>query len=316
MPMNIEERNVMSIVNLSRIIENSLKYVENPTSKSFVEEERVTLYKALKGLTGKGTPFFENCARNGEFGKELMEDMTYYIEDVYSKDGRIVHSDLQGKVSVETSLVVELFTTIVKLRARLEIFCDKGAEFLKGRKQLDPEIEKLIQDDKRYFHAYAGKLSAVLLANKANEANATVAAFAKSYSKEHGNIDPRKDPEFKPDQDPSVRMVRNEFHELNEDMVMVLNSYGEQDPDFRFARENTYHDCQIFNGQMETTNPEQFFQLFTSYFNDIIGYTGSEVNTEFRKVSDEIQAFDKQYLEDLKKAQEKKAEASEASKEK
>jgi hypothetical protein len=306
--MNLEERNVMAIVNLSRLVENSLKYVEHPEDPSFSEEEREAVLKALKGLSSKGTPFYENCARNGDFGKELMRDMLYFIDDVYGKNGRIVSVDLNNKVHVESSLQTELFTTIVKLHARLEIFIDKGLEYLQSKGLLDESVRTLVQDDKRFYHSYAGKLSAILLANKANEGNQTMAMIAEGYSKQHGGANPNRDPEFHPEQDPSMRMIRNEFHEINEDMVLVLNTYGDHDPDFQFARDQTYSDCDIFNGKKQTSDPQAFFQMFVSYFDPIISSMRGKVNLDFQKVEDEIAQFDQTYLAQLKKAQEEKKE--------
>ena len=111
--MTPEERNVMTIVTLARIVESTLWYCLPPRNASgFSKEERDNRYKALKALTSEGSPFYVNCEKNGDAGKELYEDMGYFIDDVYGNPGRIVTEDLDGKIHVESSLVLELFSSI------------------------------------------------------------------------------------------------------------------------------------------------------------------------------------------------------------
>lgn len=284
--MNDEERNVMTIVTIARIVESSLWYCLPPRSTAgFSKDERANRLQALTVLTGEGSPFYLNCENNGETGKNLYEDMHYFIEDVYGKEGRIVTVDINGVVHVEPSLLIELFTTITKLRNYLEAFITSAMKFLRDNGKLSKEFEDLVNTDIRYYHAFAGKISCILISQKFLELNQTANIYSESYSKSHNGIDPRKDPEFNVRNDPSFRMIENEFHELNQDMVTVLNSYGENDPDFRFARDQVYADCAIFTGKKVTTNPDAYFKNFNSYFDRILSGTQQRLNEMFAAVS-------------------------------
>lgn len=287
--MNAEERNVMTIVTLARIVESTLWYCLPPRNASgFSKEERDNRYKALKALTSEGSPFYVNCERNGDTGKELYEEMNYFIEDVYGNPGRIVTEDLEGKVHVESSLVLELFSNICKIRAFLEAFINSAMKFLKESGKLSQEFEELVNTDIRYYHCFAGKISCILISNKFIELNKSAQAYTESYSKQHNGINPNQDPEFNVRNDPAFRMAENEFHELNQDMITVLNSYGENDADFRFLRDQVYSDCDLFTGKKSTTDIEAYFRVFTSYFDKILAATQGKLNVLFARMSNQM----------------------------
>lgn len=289
--MNDEERNVMTIVTIARIVESTLWYCLQPRNTAgFDPAERKSRYDALVALTQEGSPFALNCDNNGEAGKSLKEDMQYFIEDVYGNPGRIVTLTIDNKVNVEQSLIIELFSTIVKMRGLLEAFMLAAKKSLKESGKLDSDFEDLINEDIRFFHAFAGKISCMLIADKFLELNNNANTYAQSYSKEHNGINPHKDPEFDPRNDPSFRMLENEFHQLNQDMVAVLNSYGENDEEFRFAREAVYSDCEIFTGKKQTTDPQKYFQLFASYFDKILNATQNDLNKKFADIGQKMKA--------------------------
>ncbi len=286
--MNNEERNVRTILTIARILESSLWYCLPATSANgFSLEERTQRGKALVSLTQEGTPFAVNCDRNGDTGKKLKEDRQYFIEDVYGNPGRIVTVDINSKVHVEESLILELYSSIVSLRSFLERFLTSALKALKEQNKLDQDFYDLIRTDIRYYHAFSGKISCILIANKFRELNKNVKTYAESYSKSHNGIDPNKDPEFDVHNDPSFRRLENEFHELNQDRVNVLNTYGDKDPDFAFARSQVYSDAEIFTGKKQTSDLRVFFDRFTSYFDTIIKETRSKLNIRFIKAGEE-----------------------------
>ncbi len=314
--MNDEERNVMTILTLARIAESSLFYcLPSMNPAGFSKEEREQRYRSLKALTAKGSPFEANCRNNGEAGKKLFDMMRYFIEDVYEEPGRIVTVDLQGHVNVEPSLIVELFTSIVQLRAYLEAFMISANKFLAQNNKLEPDFEKLVHDDIRYYHAFAGKVSSILLSNKFLELNQNGKTYTDSYSKSHGGINPKNDPEFDVRNDPSFRMIENEFHTLNQDMVDVLNTFGNDgtDEEFKYAREQTYNDCDIFTGKKATTDINAYFRIFTGYFDKIIGSMQGPLNEEFKSFGEKMQAYEiNKMKEQQNKSQTEPAEADKA----
>lgn len=287
--MNAEEKNVMTIVTLARIVESTLWYCLPPRNPNgFPKEERDNRYRALKALTSEGSPFSVNCERNGDTGKELYEDMQYFIEDVYGDPGRIVTVDLEGKLHVESSLILELFSQICKLRSFLEAFIVSAMKFLKDSGKLESDFEELVNTDIRYYHCFAGKISCILISEKFIELNKSARAYTENYSKQHNGIDPNQDPEFDIKKDPAFRMAENEFHELNQDMITVLNSYGENDADFRFLRSQIYADCDLFTGKKATTDIDAYFRVFTSYFDKILASTQGNLNVLFSKMSTQM----------------------------
>lgn len=287
--MNEEIKNVMTIVTIARIVESSLWYCLRPRNASgYSYDERVSRFNALTALTQEGSPFAMNCDSNGEPGKKLKEDMQYFIEDVYGNPGRIVTTDLENHVRVEPSLVIELFSTIVELRGYLEAFMGAALKALDERGTSEKELVELVHDDIRYYHAFAGKISCLLISDKFRELNENANSYAQAYSKQHNGINPQNDPEFDVRKDPSFRMLENEFHQLNRDMVAVLNSYGDDDKEFRFARESVYSDCEIFTGKKQTTDLNTFFVLFGSYFDKILDATQEKVNTMFSDMGKRI----------------------------
>ncbi len=287
--MNDEIKNAMTIVTIARIVESSLWYCLQPSNQNgFDPEERKSRLAALTALTQEGSPFAMNCDSNGEAGKTLKEEMQYFIEDVYGNPGRIVTVGIDGKLSVEQSLVIELFSTIVKLRGLLEAFMNAALKALKDNGKSEKDFEDLISTDIRYFHAFAGKISCMLIAEKFMELNQNANTYAQNYSKQHNGINPHNDPEFDVRNDPSFRMLENEFHQINQDMVAVLNSYGDNDEEFRFAREAVYSDCDIFSGKKQTTDLKAFFRLFNSYFDKILDATQRKLNTMFAQMGEKL----------------------------
>ena len=308
--MNLEERNVLTIVTIARIVENTLWYCLPAKEQSnFSNEERLTRYQALKGLTGEESPFYVNAKSNGEKGEKLIDDMEYFIEDCYSENGRIVTASLQGEVKVEESLIPELYTTIVELRAYLESFIRSGLKFLKDNNLLEKTFEDLVNDDIRYYHAFAAKVGSILLVNKFNELNSSAKLYMQVYSQTHEGKNPANDPEFNVKNDPSFRMIENEFHSLNESFVTALNSYGENDNEFINARERIYEDSEIFTGKKHTTDISKYFEIYTSYFDKILSSTQEKLNKEFIEIGKEVNTFEA----DLQKNQEKQEENKENS---
>ena len=301
--MNLNQRGVMTILTLARIVESTLWYIL-PNPNGFSKAERDSRYQALKGLTAEGTPFFENCKSNGDVGKEIKENMDYFIEDVYAPEGRIVTVDIHDAVHVEQSLLVDLFTSIIKVRAALEAFLLGGIDFLKNTNSLEEKFEKLVLADIKYYHAFASKVSCILIANKFMELNTTANTYAESYSKSHGGINPNQDPEFDVRKDPSFRMVENEFHVLNQAMLDVMNTYPNEktpeDPEFVFAREQTFNDCDIFTGKKQTTDLNAFFNNFSKYFDKIIEANQNPVNEGFRQLGDELREFEAKLMAEAK----------------
>lgn len=305
--MNIAERNVVTILTIARIVENTLAYclpTNNPAG--FSKEHRERQGKALRALTGKGSPFAVNCANNGDAGKQLAEDMEYFIEDVYGEPGRIVTVDINGHVDVEKSLTIELYSTIVKLRLYLEGFLTSALKYLREHNLLEESFEKTVQSDLRLYHALAGKIGSILIYNKFLEINENANTYMQSYSKSHNGIDPRKDSHFNVDDDPSVRMLKNEFHTLNQDLVNALNTYND-DEDFKFARQSLYSDCEIFTGKKKPTDIKAFQSIFTGYFDKIIRTAEKPTNDLFLALTQDLDAFNK---EQAAKKAETKSEAT------
>lgn len=289
MHLKPEEKNVLTILTIARIVENTLWYCLPPKSEEgFSVEERKQRGVALKALTAEGSPFAANCNNNGDNGKKLREDLEYFIEDVYSDPGRIVTVDINNKVHVESSLILELFSSIVALRIRLEAFLAAAKEMLKQRDAYSDEFAKLLETDLRYYHCFAGKISCMLIAQKFLDLNKNAQTYAQSYSKQHGGINPNEDPNFNVKNDPSFRMLENEFHELNNDMVLILNNYGEEGSDFAYARAKVYSDCKIFTGEKKTTDPEAFFKMFASYFDRMLALDQPALNRLFQEAGEAV----------------------------
>ena len=307
--MNDAERNIMTILTISRIVENCLAYCLPPQGPNgFSVEDRRSKGEAIVALTAEGTPFYANCLNNGELGDKLYENMSYFIDDVFGENGRIVSVDIHNNVQVEQSLIVDLFKQIVDLRLYLEAFLKSGLKFLRENEMLESDFEELVNLDMRYYHAFAGKISCQLLVDKFLELNENANSYAQSYSKAHGNIDPHKDPNFNPDDDPSVRMLKNEFHELNQAMVNVLNSYGEDDPELRYARDDVYAESEVFSGKRKPTDTKAYFKVYNSHFDKIIMKTQNELNNKYQAVASDLRQFEETRRAEIA-AQKEKAEA-------
>ena len=292
--MNEHEQGVMTIVTIARIVESTLWYCLRPRDTAgFSKSEHDNRFKALTALTQEGSPFALNCDNNGENGKNLKEEMQYFIEDVYGDPGRIVTTNLDGTLRVEQSLSVELFDTIVKLRGYLEAFLHAGMRALEEANALEPDFKALIEEDILYFHSFAGKISCMLLADKFLELNQSANTYAQSYAKSHDLRDPRQDPEFNVKNDPSFRMLENEFHQINQDMVAVLNSYNDNE-DFKYARQQVYSDCEIFSGKKQTTDLAAFFRVFSSYFDKILNVSERKLNNMFYEISKTVKSEQKE----------------------
>lgn len=307
--MNIEERNVLTILTISRIVENTLWYcLPTRDQSSFSNTERLTRYKALKELTSEDSPFYVNAKNNGEKGDDLIEKMNYFIEDCYSENGRIITADINGNIEVEESLIAELYTQIVDLRAYLESFLKSGLAYLQSKNLAEDDFVQLVNDDIRYFHAFAGKVGSILLVSKFKELNENARIYTQSYSQEHNRIDPTRDPNFDVHNDPSFRMIENEFRALNQSFVTALNTYGEDDPEFKICRQNVYDDCEIFTGKKHTTDLNKFFEIYTSYFDKILTSSQQKVNNEFLEIGKKVTEFEAKIQEEMKENKENENE--------
>lgn len=304
MNITIEERNIMTIINIERIVVESLKYVDNPKNPNFSQQERSSFLQILTNLTSVGSPFEVNCTNNGEFGSKLKEDMAYFIEDVFSDDGRIVRKDLNDKVIVEESLVKELYGTICNLRLRLEIIVEAGIKLLKDNKKLDKEVEELVSLDNKFFHSVAAKIGSKILITTFDELNQASRIYYESYSRSHGGIDPHSDKNFNPSDDANIRMLENEFKQINQDLVNVINLYKEADNQFLSAKENLYEDFQIFSGKKKTTNFQSFTNLFVSYFDKIVAGVSPLLDNAYNIVGSELQKFDEEMMKKIQKEKE------------
>ena len=300
MNITIEERNIMTIINIGRIVVDSLKYVDNPKNPNFSQEDRQSFFQLLNNLTSVGSPFEVNCTNNGEFGAKLKEDMTYFIEDVFSDDGRIVRKDLNDHVIVEESLVKELYGTICNLRLRLELIVDAGLKMLEENKKLDKEVKELVELDNKFFHSVCAKIGSKLLVTTFDELNQASRMYFESYSRSHGGIDPHSDPNFNPTDDANIRMLENEFKQINQDLVNVIGSYKEADTQFLSAKDNLYDDFQVFSGKKKTTNFQSFANLFVSYFDKIVAGVNPLLNNAYNIVGTELQKFDEEFMKKMK----------------
>lgn len=300
MNITIEERNIMTIINIGRIVVDSLKYVDNPHNQNFSQEERKTFLEILTNLTSVGSPFEVNCTNNGEFGTKLKEDMSYFIEDVFSDDGRIVKKDLNDKVIVEESLVKELYGTICNLRLRLELIVDAGIKMLEENKKLDKEVKELFDLDKKFFHSVGAKIGSKILVTTFDELNQASRVYFESYSRSHGGIDPHSDPNFNPSDDANIRMLENEFKQINQDLVNVIGSYKEADSQYLSAKDDLFNDFQVFSGQKKTTNFQSFANLFVSYFDKIVAGVSPLLNNAYNIVGTELQKFDEEMMKKIK----------------
>ena len=300
MKITIEERNVMTLINISRIIADSLKYVDNPANPNFSLKEKDEYKKALDNLTKKNSPFEVNCSNNGEFGSELYQDMEYFISDVYDRDGRIVSTDINDNVVVEKSLVKELYNTICKLRIRIEAIIDKGIELLRNNNNLDKEVEDLYRLDKLFFHSYASKIGSELLVTTFDDLNQASRIHQQNYSRTHNGIDPFTDPNFDQDADASVRMLVNEFKEINTILVATMN-LETTNHEYKHAREQVISDLDVFSGKKVPTNFNSFAQVFISYFDKVIPPTVNELNKLYNIVGDALAEFDEKMIKELEK---------------
>ena len=314
--MNNEERNILTVVTIARIVENTLWFCLPPKEQSsFSGEEIETRHKALLNLTSENSPFYLNAKNNGEKGDELIDKMNYFIEDCYSGKGRIISLDLHKNVNVEESLIVELYVSIVQLRVYLDSFLMSGLEFLKNNNMLEDDFKTLVLDDIRYYHAFAAKVGSMLLVKKFKELNEYARSYMRLYSQSHNGVDPTKDPNFNVKNDPSFRMVESEFHDLNDAFVLGLNSYNEDDPEFKVARENVYQDSEIFTGKKKTTDMDKYFEIYIRYFDSIIQKTQNKLSDEFKAISEAVVEFESANFKDEEDENEDSESTSEDKKE-
>ena len=296
--MNKEEFGVLEFLNIGRILSDCLDYCLSQGDDSHYNPEmRTNLGNRLKQLTREKGNFDINCDNNGDNGKLFKEEMGYFIEDVFADDGRIVSLTLDKKVHVEQSLVIELLTSIIKLRVYAESFITAGVKLLKEKNLLDNDFENLIKADMLNYHAKASKISSILLSNKFFEYRKNVQQVIQDYAKSHGGADPRKDPEFKLDDDPSIRMLRNEFEEISKDLNTAMH-FGDDIEEFKLARQKVYDDFPFFSGKKRPTDVRVFINMFCSYFDRLIATS----QMDLQKYSGIVNKETQQFVEELKKS--------------
>lgn len=295
--MNKEEFGVLEFLNIGRILSDCLDYcLVQGDNNRFSLDVRTNLGNRLKQLTREKSNFAVNCDNNGDNGKKYKEEIAYFIEDVFSDDGRIVSTTIDKKVHVEQSLTIELLTSIVRLRLYTESFISAGLKLLKERNLLDADFQNLINSDFLNYHSKASKIASIMLANKFFEYRRNVSQVIKDYSRTHGGADPKDDPEFKLTDDPSIRMLRNEFEEISKDLNTVLH-FGDDIEAFKAARQKVYDDFPFFSGKKRPTDVQTFINMFCSYFDGLIAFSQAQLQRYGQTVNKDTQ----QFVEELKK---------------
>ncbi len=295
--MNKEEFGVLEFLNIGRVLSDCLDYcLSQGEDGKYSLEIRTNLGNRLKQLTREKSNFDINCDNNGDNGKQFKEEMGYFIDDVFSDNGRIVSITLDKKVHVEQSLVIELLTSIIKLRVYTESFINAGLKLLKDRDLLDADFENLVRADMLNYHSKASKVASIMLSNKFFEYRKNVQQVIQDYSRTHGGADPRKDPEFKLDDDPSIRMLRNEFEEISKDLNTAMH-FGDDIEEFKLARQKVYDDFSFFSGKKRPTDVRVFINIFCTYFDRLIAVSQAELQRYSAIVNSET----KQFVEELKK---------------
>lgn len=298
--MNKEEFGVLEFLNIGRIISDCIDYcMTNGDENRFNPETRANIGNRLKQLTREKSNFDINCENNGESGQKYKEELNYFIDDVFSDEGRIVSLTREGKLHVEESLVIELLTSIVKLRVYTESFINAGMKLLKERNLLDPDFENLVNTDLLNYHAKGSKIASIMLANKFAEYRKNVQQIVNDYSRTHGGKNPKDDPDFKLEDDPSIRMLRNEFEEISKDLNTILR-FGDDNEEFKSARQKVYDDYAFFSGKKRPTDVQVFINMFVSYFDKLI----AESQVALQRYSQVVNEQTKQFVEDLKKERE------------
>ncbi len=301
--MNKEEFGVLEFLNIGRILSDCLDYcLTNGDANRFNVETRTNLGNRIKQLTREKSNFSVNCENNGESGKLYKDELTYFIEDVFGEDGRIISVTREGKIHVEESLVIELLTSIVKLRLYTESFINAGMKLLNEKRLLDSDFENLVKNDLLHYHSKAAKVASILLANKFAEYRKNVQQVLSDYSRTHGGKDPKDDPEFKLDDDPSIRMLRNEFEEISKDLNTVLH-FGDDNEEFKAASQKIHDDFPFFSGKKRPTDTQVFINMFISYFDKLIAVSQAALQHYSFIVNEATKTF----VEELKKERENQA---------
>ncbi len=294
--MNNSERYVFAVYEIALEVRETLTYFITAPGQNHDYEKYVIRGNIIRSMTQPKTPFDLWCEQNGDIGKQVREKVTNFYNDVYGDDSRIIKTrEENGKkfVYVEDALYMDLIDYIIGIRETFNDILNGFLRQLGNDKTLEPDFEKMIKMDERYFRAFAFRTLAVLTNTKFMEFNKAIREYLQA------------NPQMKIEdamKDPSVSFISNEMSKLFNLAHFLVQHSKETDEEFVNAQNKYIESLKIFTGENKVEDINKAFQEFANIFNEILSKSQEEFLKVFSQVFEEVRKFE----ENLKKSTETK----------
>lgn len=304
MKVTNNERFVFGILEIGMVVRDTLEYfVPNPEG---YDVNRYQARKAiLKNLTAENSPFYSFCAQNGlgnvkddkgnevpNKGQKLLNNIADFTSTVYGDDSRFIRL-IDGKLVVDPSYFVPVLEQIIGIRETMnDVLKVVMASIKENRPEdLDPQFSELITIEERYARAIELRVTSMQLNTTFLRFNRAVQNYINTL-RTSTSLDPLKDPNFKPTDDPEVAFDNNEMGKLFGFLNFLITHSHETDEEFKNACEKVKTLSRSFAGDPKITNIDEFMKEFAGVFINIIKETGAKVTPLFQDAFTSIQQYE------------------------
>lgn len=316
--MNEQTRYVMAIYEIGVIIRDSMEYLIPAGEKGYNKDVYLSRKQMLTHLLEENAPFQTFCnnnnapAKEGEntsIGERISSQVHEFFDDVYGDDSRIVKVE-HDQVVVESSLALQMLDYIIGLHETISDICIGFRNTFEKEKTLEADFDELLKVDDPFYRSVAFRCVATNFVKKFIEYNEAVRSYISSERQTKG-VDPSKDPNFNPKNDPSCAFISNEMNRIMGFYTFLRQHNKSTDVIFTNLIEKMEDEFHYFDGSKPVENGKTMKDAMESFeliFVPVIDSYRDAWLKGFNKVFVALQQYERELIEKSEAA--KKAEES------
>lgn len=225
--MNQASKYAIELYHVSLVIRESVEYAIRKDNYD------VSVYNRNKDmitkLTSENTPFDNLLKQNGENGNKIRENVSSFIDLLYSDDARAVRVE-DNKVIVDYAFSTQIFDYVVGLHEVLNDILNGFTKKAKEEGNLEDFIENLFIEDNLYYRS-------LLSLHLTNEIHNLFLEFNKTMKEANGK------------ENPQSSFVLQELNKVIGYYNFVQNHSTIKDEKYLNAQKDTTHVLEIMSGK-------------------------------------------------------------------
>ena len=320
--MNEQTRYAMAIYQIGVIIRDTMEYLIPAGQNGYNKDVYLSRQQMLQHLLEENAPFQVFCnnnktpAKEGEtsIGERISSQVHEFFDDVYGEDSRIVKLE-HDEVVVESSLVLQMLDYIIGLHETISDICIGFRNQFEKDKVLEEDFDELLKVDDPFFRSVAFRCVATNFVKKFIEYNEAVRAYISSERQTKG-IDPSKDPNFNPKNDPSCAFISNEMNRIMGFFTFLRGHNKSTDVIFKSLIEKMEDQFHFFDGSKQVPQGKTMKDCMESFeliFVPVIDSYRDAWLTKFNVVFKALNEYERALMEKFE-AEKKEAEKKEENK--